>query len=278
MSGNPKLAGICAVSLSGGYFASTVQAPPTDLTFLAVGQGDCTVFRHAGATVLIDAGPATPRFDAGDRIIAPTLRKMGVKHVDIVLLTHPDADHVGGLVGLAKRKRVGKVALPLHFKGHPQVATLLAKIRLLEKDVLWVSDRDELKIGAATLNIRMPKYIETESDNEGSMFVKLRVGNGSAVFTGDASVHTEARVSGRYEWRAQLLKAGHHGSRTSTGDAMLSAVSPEAVIISCGRNNSYGHPHQEVLDRLGQSGVKALRTDREGHIRFKLTRRGFERD
>lgn len=111
-----------AGSLGLGFGAGSLSGPgPTRLTFLSVGQGDCAVFQHAGVTVMIDAGPGDEHSDAGRRLIWPKLRAMGVNRIDLVLLSHPDADHVAGLRSLEKILPIGKVAAPLHFRENPDM-------------------------------------------------------------------------------------------------------------------------------------------------------------
>jgi competence protein ComEC len=108
------------------------------------------------------------------------------------------------------------------------------------------------------------------------MFVKIQGEGASAVFTGDAGGIPESVLASRYDWSSQVLHAGHHGSQTSTTDGWLDAVKPKVAVISCGRNNAYGHPHPFVLERLERRNIKTLRTDRDGDIRFDLGPNGFE--
>jgi|GEM_PF-6423179 len=113
-------------------------ASSTRLTFLAVGQGDCAVFQHAGATVLIDAGPLTDTFDAGERIVAPELGRLGVETIDLVLLSHPDSDHVGGLPALARRFPIGRVVIPAVFREHAEMGRVLKEAGIAMDRVSWL--------------------------------------------------------------------------------------------------------------------------------------------
>lgn len=271
----PIAIGIAA--LAGGFGALPRREEPTRLTFLSVGQGDCTVFQTGGHTILIDAGPNTRGSDAGKRIVLPDLRKMGIDSIDLILLSHPDLDHIGGLGALLKGVRVGKVGVSSWFRKDEEFRANLAAMGCGEDRLVWLGNEQEARVGAFTLEVACPEWHEGEDDNDGSEFVRIGSGAASAVFTGDASAMTEERMSVGRDWSAQLLHAGHHGSYTASGDAWLKAVHPQWAIISCGRNNSYGHPHPSVLRRLQQQGIRVARTDQEGDIAFELGPSGWQR-
>ncbi|HZH98812.1 MAG TPA: MBL fold metallo-hydrolase [Fimbriimonadaceae bacterium] len=265
-----------AIFIGGGLAAAAAALSPllnheqANLTFLAVGQGDCTVFRTGGLTVLIDAGPAGEGFDAGKSIIAPELRRMGVQVIDLILISHPDSDHIGGLPQIAKRFRVGKVVAPAAFKGHQALLESYRSAGLSTTQIGWLSDRSSANLNGFELTLDTPRLDAGERDNEGSMFVKVGQGESAVVFTGDANEETELSMLGRGSWRGQILKAGHHGSRFSTSLPWLRAVRPQHVILSCGRRNIYGHPAKDTLQRIGHARASAHRTDWDGHIRFSF--------
>jgi competence protein ComEC len=270
---------LCIFSLGAGVGAGVLQTPaqPTEVVFLSVGQGDCTVFRHAGLTILVDVGPATEHFDAGSRLIAPKLRGMGIDRVDLVFLTHPDSDHIGGLAGLSSRAKFGKVAAPSYFQDHPDLGESLRKAGIHLTDVLWL-DRDlTFDFAGLQFDVRLPSYSKDLPDNEGSLLIQAKYKGHSVVLTGDAGEETELRALGRADWSADVLKAGHHGSKGSSAAAWLSEVHPRAVVVSCGRDNRFGHPAPEALGRFATVGAKVIRTDIEGDIRFAMTPSGFVR-
>lgn len=282
MSEQRKVAwiGLCAATVVGvgwwlGNLNNSVNGNPTDLTFFAVGQGDAALFRHQGVTVLIDAGPRTDRFDSGERILAPKLREMGVDRLDVVILSHPDLDHIGGLGGLARRKKIGKVVIAEHFTDHPQLAEMLQEAGVRRCDVVTVAEASVMEIGDFRLELFAPKWNPETADNEGSLFVKLSGPGGSAAFTGDGNQETELSMIRRTDWDVDVLKAGHHGSRESTGVRWLSETTPAWVVLCAGRDNPYGHPTQDVLDRAAKAGAKTLRTDRDGTITFLPSPSGF---
>lgn len=248
----------------------------TRLTFFAVGQGDCALFQHGAFNVLIDAGPANEFSDAGKAILIPKLREMGVDRIDLVLLSHPDNDHIGGLASLARRVKIGKVAAMRHFREHSVMRALFQRSGFDESQVIWVSAPMLVQLGKFKLTMSAPPYSPGDQDNNGSMFVWLGDGKAAAVFSGDADMLTEASMIPRASWQAQVMKAGHHGSKFSTGPEWLEAVQPEYVVFSCGRNNTYGHPSSEALSRVEKFGARALRTDRDGTVTFGVGERGFE--
>jgi competence protein ComEC len=234
------------------------------LTFLAVGQGDCVVFQHAGATILVDAGPNAYGIDSGKRIIIPRLQALGVANVDLLLITHPDADHIGGAASVLERYPDASVGLSSHFREHPAIQELLAKVG--ERRVVWIEGGIEMQLGSFEMRVTAPKPYE--DDNSGSLIIHLSNGASSAVLAGDTYTDGEAAAARDGNWDADILMAGHHGSSTSTGDAWLDEVSPEVVVISCGRDNPYDHPAQDTLARLERHGVPYLRTDSDGEIRL----------
>lgn len=261
-----------------GAFAATIGSPESSrLTFLSVGQGDCAVFQAEGRTILVDVGPKTRYGDAGKRIVVPSLRRLGVDAVDLVLLSHPDADHTGGLAALLSAMRVGTVAIPAGFKEDQTMLDELREAGCPDSKVLWLGPQQSATVGEFRIEIECPSWHEGDPDNDGSDFVKITNGKASVVFTGDASTRTEQMMLPLADWSAQILKLGHHGSHTATGDAWLDEVKPQWAVVSCGRSNSYGHPHRDVLDRLEKRGTKVARTDREGDVSFAAGPDGWTR-
>lgn len=226
---------------------------------------------------MIDAGPGNEHTDVGRRVVWPKLRALGVRRVDLLLLTHPDADHVAGLRGLRGALQIRKVAAPAHFRGEVEMSKWLAETNVGEREVLWIAERATVDIGAFRFHLRCPKRFPGASDNEGSLFVKIEGEGASAVFTGDASEETELMMLSRLDWSAEVLKAGHHGSKTSTGSAWLAAVRPRYVVFSAGRANRYGHPAPEAIRRALAAGAQVGRTDTEGDVAFEVRDGDFAR-
>jgi competence protein ComEC len=266
-----------AVLLLGGVVCSRLQSPPTRLIFLSVGQGDCALFSHQGVNVLIDVGPKTQGFDAGSRIIAPKLREYGVYQIDLVFLSHPDSDHIGGLKGILQRRRAGKIVVPGHFRDHPDLRLTLKEAGIPTDKITWLDRHQDIQIGEFSFRALVPRWTRDLDDNSGSLMLKLTGPDGAAaVFTGDAPIETEFQAMGRMDWRAQVLKAGHHGSNDSTSKEFLDAVDPKWVVFSAGRDNPFNHPSKGAVQRALDSGAIALRTDQQGDVIFLHGDRGFE--
>lgn len=273
--------GAAVLALGGGFLAERVtEFEGTRLTFLYVGQGDCTVFQHQGRTLVLDVGPRTEYADAGRRYVAPGLERLGARTIDLLLLTHPDLDHIGGLPSVAKRFRIGRVGVPAHFRGHPVLTEVLRQAKLDEGRLWWIDGDYRGRLGAFTVELRIPTFDPESPDNDGSLLMRIAAGKASAVFTGDAGFAEEAELVRRVGdgWRAQILKAGHHGSRSSTSADFLKRVRPREVVVSCGVGNPYGHPNPATLDRVRESGARIARTDREGDVVYVPGEAGFVRE
>jgi competence protein ComEC len=247
------------------------------VTFLDVGQGDAAVLQFpTGETVIVDAGPAAPGFDAGERNVAPFLRRSGISVIDAIITTHPHADHLGGVPYLLKNFNVKKTIDP----GQLTDSRLFGEYETLRKHIPHVPVRagTMMTFGNARLYLLHPvdRFIDADSSdgysdlNGSSVVFKLQYGNTSLLFTGDAEVEAEehlTRVYGDF-LRSDLLKAGHHGSSTSSSEPFISYVTPAHAVISVARFNKFRHPSKRVIERLAKSGAAVHRTDQEGAIVF----------
>ncbi|HMS54005.1 MAG TPA: MBL fold metallo-hydrolase [Fimbriimonadaceae bacterium] len=271
MSGRRSVAifGILAMLAAiAGLWIGAGRRAVTELVFLSVGQGDCVLIRHAGVTVMVDTGPRAGSFDAGKRIVLPALRRRGIRRIDLLILTHPDADHIGGLASIKGALDIQQLLVPAGFRNHDGLKFALQEADVRDSEVTYVEQATDIRIGNTSLHLDSRKWNLDDADNDGSMFVHLDINGATATFSGDAGGIAEMVIAGRYDWKAQLMMAGHHGSQTSTTQAWIDEVDPETAIISCGRNNSYGHPHPSVIERLEQNNIAILRTDRHGELRF----------
>jgi competence protein ComEC len=239
--------------------------------FLSVGQGDATLLIDGERSVLIDAGPRTEGFDAGERLIAPQLRALRVRKIDCLVLTHPDLDHVGGLRSVAERFRIGRVVVSSAFRNDPEMLAALGLAGFRPDQVVWIEGVWSARVGRFEMTIAAPRPYAGMEPNEGSLFVRADVGETSLLVTGDANSDTEAAMSGVHDWDVDVLKAGHHGSRFSTSDDWLEVTSPQLVVASCGRGNNYGHPAPAMVARVREVGAAFLRTDRDGTVLLELT-------
>ena len=229
--------------------------PPTDLevTFLDVGQGDCAVVRFPdGKTLLIDTGPRTLHFDAGESIVWPYLLHENIRHLDAVLITHPESDHNGGLEALKSHLRIGEI---------------WGNGRAIELGERAFTDTTKLTVLHPTSEFLQEPGL---SKNEKSVVLRIDYGDVSLLFVGDIEEQAEQSICNHHRHLgATVLKVSHHGSRTSSSRSFLEAVSPEISIISCGDDPDGHFPNTQVLERLHQLRTQVLRTDLSGAIRVR---------
>lgn len=239
------------------------------VSFLDVGQGDAIYIEAPnGNQALVDggAGPAVLR-ELG------AVMPLSDRSIDVVIGTHPDKDHIGGLSGVLARYDVG-------FFLDPGISNDTAAWRALEEAVAAhgikrKTARRGMKVvlgGGAVLDILFPDRDMVGADtNDASIIARLSLGDRKFLLTGDSPKKIEEYLVrlNRSELESDVLKAGHHGSRTSTGANFLAAVRPAYAVISAGKGNSYGHPHQEVLDLLVARGIRVMRTDESGRVTFR---------
>lgn len=232
------------------------------VTVLDVGQGQAILLQTRERTFLVDCGGDSEE-EAADAV-AEYLQSRGIFCLDGIILTHYDKDHVGGIPNLLTRMETEAIFLPavdLEQELAVEIADLAG-----ERGVLVDSDM-VLRFGDGELQIFGP---ENDTDgNENSICVLFQAGNCDILITGDRSADGELQLLRRDLPKLEVLIAGHHGSADSTSQALLDALSPEYVFISVGRDNRYGHPKQEVLDRLTAAGCKICRTDLQGTILYR---------
>jgi competence protein ComEC len=252
--------------------APTLRAPDggegLTLHFLDVGQGDGAVLRTPGGRwIVMDAGPAGERGDAGRRVVAPFLERQGVRALAAIIVSHAHADHLGGVPALLDRFPVGMVVEPGAPVADPGYARFLEA--LARDTIAWHPARagERFILDGVTFTVLHPSadWAEWGEDvNEDSVVLLVEYGHFQALFTGDAGFPAEASLRHRLG-PVDLLKVGHHGSRGSTGGELLDSLRLKAAVISVGRND-YGHPAPETLARLGMRQVPVLRTDRDGNV------------
>ena len=234
----------------------------TRLTVLDVGQGQAILIRTGGRNILIDCGGDTD--EAAADCAANTLLSQGTPHLDALIITHPDRDHAGGISCLLSRISTDLLLLP----GSTQEEALADLPAECVENVLWVTENLTLSIGSSTITIFAPPMVK--DGNENSLCV-LYEGNGCAILvTGDRSSFGEGILLKENSLPdVDVLIAGHHGSKYSTSEELLRTVKPETVIISVGRENYYGHPAPELLQRLADFGCTVYRTDLHGTVVYR---------
>ena len=254
--------------------ASADKNKELTVTMLDVGQGDAILIKTAEQTVLID----TSDLDEQEKLRAE-LKKAQVKRIDKLILTHPHADHIGGVEGVVlKDYEVGEVydnGMPSKSKMYLRYMKII-KQRNIPRHALTAGEVLNFGGGVSFKVLSPPKEVvekgskstDNHDPNNESVVGKLIFGNFSMMFTGDAEQQAEKVMVDNFagDLRSTLLKAGHHGSKTSSSAAFLRAVQPEGVLISCGAGNDYGHPHKQTMKKYQSLKLKIYETDLNGTI------------
>ena len=252
------------------YWSKTAHTFPAEdklvVHFIDVGQGDCTFLAANGTTMLVDCGE-----DSVSSYVVNYLEKLGVGRLDYVIATHPHSDHMGGMYRIIDTFDVGEVIIP-HIPDE-QLPTAIFFDRFLdscEKQDIVVSEAEVgriISIGDARAEITAPDGQFYENINNYSVSFMLYHGKNSFLLTGDAEAESEAAMleSGKLS-RASVYKAGHHGSAYSSTEELLEVIRPKIAVISCGKENSYGHPADSTIKRLRKYTDNIYRTDICGNI------------
>jgi competence protein ComEC len=247
-------------------FAYQISRPSgkLEVTFLDIGQGDSIYIKSPiGTEMLIDAGPDKTVLQRLGRQMAPFDRS-----IDVLLATHPDKDHIGGIPSVLSKYSVG-LFIESGAENKNGVYDEVNK-RIVKKDVARVQafKGQKIDLGAGVIfTILYPNQeVEGLDTNDASIVGLLTYGEHSLLLTGDAGYMVEARIIKDLSQDITVLKVGHHGSDSSTGFELLEKTTPEIAILSVGKNNSYGHPHRKVTDLLSQFKVSYYRTDESGSI------------
>lgn len=252
------------------YFAYKSHEGTLKVVFLDIGQGDAIFIESpTGNQVIIDGGP-------GSTLVSQVSKQMSFfdRHIDMILVTNPDKDHFEGFIPLLSRYTVETLVEPGVSADENSVYQEFHRL-IAEKSIPIIHTRVGQKIllgGGVHIDILFPdRDVEDVPHNDGSLVARLVYANTSILLTGDTTKNIENYLLDKYPQflRADILKVAHHGSKTSTIDEFVKAVDPSFAIISAGKGNSYGHPHQETLDTLSNNGVETLVTMDEGAIIFE---------
>ena len=271
------LAAILLLILSRLTWQPLFQGPVVD--FIDVGQGDATFIRtEAGQTLLIDGGDRTPFMDYGRAVVTPFLLGHGVSHLDYVIITHFDSDHMGGLFHVTEQIGVGEILLPYYPSVKSLESEFIAHARTLDIPMRRIARGDDILLaGADSIEVLHPPATgwETRSDNEQSLVFRLRWRGLDILLPGDAEQNAEAAVA-RLDCQAEILKAGHHGSHTSTSAPFLEVVDPRYVVVSTRSSPNRHGVHPSVRQRIEARGIPIWRTDFHGGIRIRPQGEGHE--
>jgi len=239
----------------------TVAVSGFTVYFIDVGQADSALVLCDGAAMLIDGGNA-----ADSSLIYAFLKERGISHLDYIVATHAHEDHVGGLAGALNFATAGVALAPVTSYDTKVFGNFISALESRGLTITVPSAGDKFKLGSADVAVLGPTRPSDESNNT-SIVLKITYGATSFLFTGDAERAEEADIlEAGYDLSATVLKVGHHGSDTSTTYPFLREIMPQYAVISCGANNSYGHPHDGPLSRLRDADVTLFRTDMQGTI------------
>ncbi len=243
-----------------------------------VGQGSATLIQEGNKGILIDTGED----DYGDYLVS-YINSCGIDKLEYIIASHPHSDHIGAVVDVFRAFKVGTVVMPELSEENIPTTRVYEKMMeyILEKDmdVLFPDVGDTIHLGNTSLSFMGPVK-QTEDLNNMSLICRVNtIGGTKVMILGDAE---KEELSSVYEtvlgvYKSDILVMGHHGSRTSVYKPLLNAVDASVAVISCGRNNDYGHPHKEALNYVSQKGLTLYRTDKEGDIVFRCTADGFEK-
>lgn len=257
-----------------GVFRIPTSADRLRITFLDVGQGDAILIEFPGVPPwLVDTGPGDDAMNSGTQVILPALRATGITRLGALVITHPDNDHAGGAAAVLERIRVDRVLTSCAWPDSGDVGELKRVIHDRAGEIRDVRSGDRFDFGpAARVHVLSPPAVADCSPSNGSSIVLMLVhGRTRILLTGDADIEAESRMCARYghALRADLLKVGHHGSKTSCDPAFLATVRPDHAVITVGRHNRFNHPRPEVLARLLRIGTRIHRTDIAGALVFE---------
>lgn len=256
------------------------------ITFLDVGQGDAIVIQFPNHKVyLIDGGgkplstgridlwqKGKPTFDAGKRYVLPFLKSQGINRIDTLVMTHGDLDHIGGLSSVIAEMKIGRVignGKPPSSREEESLYTVIKEKRI---PIYWGKRGITWQEGIARWTLLNPGSNKLQSDNNSSIVLMLEAYNYHFLFTGDLEKEGEKDILAHEKLPIiDVLKVGHHGSRSSTSSDLLEQIHPVVSIISAGRNNRFGHPHKETIEALERFKSDVYRTDEQGAIQITLS-------
>lgn len=234
--------------------------------YIDVGQGDCELIISGGSSVLIDAGEA----EYGKTVVKK-IKSLGVEKLDYIIATHPHADHIGGLPEVIKAFDVDKVIAPRTTASKTPTTAVYENFidAVKEKGMKLTAAKpgNTYELDGAEMEILAPCGDVYDDLNDYSVVCRITKGSNSFLFTGDASKPSESEMlSSGADISADVLNVSHHGSKSASSAKFLAGVSPSVCVISCGRDNDYGHPTEEVLERISKYTDKIYRTDLMGTV------------
>ncbi len=279
------VAALATLILALGVPLSRLRAPGLRITFLSVGQGDSTVLElPSGGVLVVDGGgSAVGSFETGRRVVAPYLWSRGIEHLSAVTLTHPHPDHANGLPYLLDSFDVGELwstAEPCPLPACREIERLLAE-RRTPRRIFSLGSRT-LELDGVRIEALYPLtsagYYPDLLPNDNSLVLRVKYADFTLLLPGDIEVAAEERLTAdaTVDLSADVLKAPHHGSDTSSGEELVRRVHPEAVVFCVGPRNRFHFPRPDVVDRWRAAGASTYRTDQDGAVTFETSGRGYD--
>lgn len=230
------------------------------IDFIDVGQADSTLVRNQDKIMLIDAGTN----EAGEMVVK-YLQNLGITKIDYLVGTHPHEDHIGGLDNVINNFDIGQIYMPKIETTTKTFEDVLEAIENKNLTVTAPNKGDKIELGQAVGEFMTEPILDKDNLNVSSLVLRLEFGNTSYLFMGDAEEENEETII----WpKTDVLKVGHHGSSTSSSKSFLEQVQPKYAIIMAGKDNSYGLPTQETIDKLHNIGSEIYKTDEDGTIQM----------
>jgi competence protein ComEC len=260
--------------------------PFGEVTIIDVGQGDSILihFPHGNGTYLIDTG-GTIRFaeeewrqrskpyEVGRDVVVPFLKAKGITKIDKLILTHGDMDHIGGAFSIIKELNVKQILLPSVTAPSENEINIIQAANKKGIPILKVAAGDQWQTEQSIFYVLSPEKNFSGERNSGSITIVVQIGGVNWFFGGDLDQEGEMKIIKKYpNLMVDVFKAGHHGSKTSSAEVFIKQIKPSTALISAGEKNRYGHPHQEVLERLRETNTTIYRTDLQGAITFRFYR------
>lgn len=238
------------------------------LYFFDVGQGDSQMISLNNVQILIDGGPNAKVLSELTKAMSPVDR-----YIDLVILSHPELDHFGGLIDVLKNYRVGLFINNGRERENAAYDELHNLITERKINYLALAEGDKIKYKDDVLEVLSPspKFLSDKELNNSALVLKFGSPKFSAFYTSDIGFDVEKELIQKYDLSADILKVGHHGSKFSSSEEFLKAVNPKVSIFEVGKN-SYGHPTKEVLSKIAEIGAQIFRTDTDGTIKFDIAK------
>ena len=247
--------------------------------FIDVGQGDSMLVKTVrGKNILIDGGGSKdPDYDIGEKILVPYLLDRRIKTLDYVIISHFDEDHATGVAQILGKIDVSSIILTRQLEENDIYRHILSIAKEKKIKLIYVKEGDVLKIGGIKISIIHPenKLMINNPMNNNSIVCKVEYNSFSMLLTGDIEMEAEELILRKnINLKADVLKVAHHGSKTSTTGEFLKAINPKVALIGVGKNNNFGHPSNEVIQRLKENGTRIYRTDENGEISITVNKKG----